>query len=259
MTRHDALAWQDVVPHQERVVNLRVKSHRMAGPNTLILTLAPVTPADALCQFMPGQYLEILPPKAGWLARAYSIGNAPRDDGSVELQIRRVMGGRLSEWLFESLHEGELVMARGPQGKFTLRSAPGTPLVFVAGGTGFAPIKALIEQQLALGLQADIRLIWGAGRREDLYELDILAAWAQHEARVHCTLAVDHGPLPDGLPAGILAVSGSVAQAISTSGVNLAGYDGYIAGPPAMMSSVVEALVFAGVDRERVRVDSFGL
>ncbi|MEX2647890.1 MAG: oxidoreductase, partial [Alphaproteobacteria bacterium] len=65
VARHDLLAWHDVVPHQERVVNLRVAGIGRLGPNTVILTLAPVGPVDALCQFMPGQYLEILPPEAG--------------------------------------------------------------------------------------------------------------------------------------------------------------------------------------------------
>jgi CDP-4-dehydro-6-deoxyglucose reductase len=259
VARRDTLAAQDAVPSHEKVVNLRVAKKTRAGSSTLILTLAPVTPSDTLCQFMPGQYLEILPPEAGWLARAYSIGNAPRDDGSVELQIRHVAGGRLSDWLFDTLGEGELVRARGPQGHFTLRSAPGTPLVFVAGGTGFAPIKAMIEQQLAMGPTAEIRLIWGAGTREDLYEMDILGAWAERGAKVHSTVALDHGPLPQGLAPGVLAVSGSLAQAIASSGAALAGFDGYVAGPPAMMASVMAALAQAGIDRERVRVDSFGL
>jgi CDP-4-dehydro-6-deoxyglucose reductase len=225
----------------------------------VILTLVPLTAADVLCQFMPGQYLELLPPEAGWLARAYSIGNAPRDDGSVELQIRHVAGGRLTEWLFAHLSEGDVVKARGPQGHFTLRSAPDTPLVFVAGGTGFAPIKAMIEQKMLSGLTSEARLFWGTGTREDLYELDVLGAWMQRDAKMHCTVAIDHGPLPDALPPGVGAVSGGIAQTITASGAKLVGYDAYVAGPPVMMSSVVEVLARKGVDRERVRVDSFGL
>ena len=259
VARHDQLAWHDVVPHQERVVNLRVAGIGRPGPNTVILTLAPVGPADALCQFMPGQYLEILPPEAGWLARAYSIGNAPREDGSVELQIRRVEGGRLTQWLFERLAQGAIVKARGPQGHFTFRSEPGTPLVFVAGGTGFAPIKAMIEQLLNLGTRAEIRLYWGVGRRDDLYELDLLGGWARRSPGFKSTIAVDHGPLPGALPNGVEAVAGNVAQVIASDGLRLAGYDAYIAGPPAMMSSVMDALTRSGVARDRIRVDSFGL
>jgi len=223
IAKHDQLAWHDAVPLQERIVNLTAAAIARPGPNTLILTLAPRTPTDALCQFMPGQYLEILPPDGGWLTRAYSIGNAPRDDGSVELQIRRVPQGRLSEWLFERLRPGEGLQARGPFGQFTLRSAPGTPLVFVAGGTGFAPIKAMIEQQLAFHPTWDLRLFWGAGAREDLYELDEIAAWTRRNFRLGATIAVDHGPLPEGLPAGIEAVSGSAGQAITVKALSLTG------------------------------------
>lgn len=259
IARRDQLAWHEVVPHEERVVNLVVAAIARPGPNTLIVTLSPRTSADALCQFMPGQYLEILPPEGGWLTRAYSIGNLPQDDGSVELQIRRVAKGRLSEWMFERLHERDVVQARGPFGQFTLRSPPGTPLVFVAGGTGLAPIKAMIEQQLSLDSAWDLRLFWGVGVREDLYELDVIAGWTRRNPRLRSTVAVDHGPLPEGLPANIEAVSGSAAQAIAVKALSFAGYDAYVAGPPAMIPSVVESLARKGVDRERIRVDSFGL
>jgi len=261
--RHDQLAWHDVVPHQERVVSLRVAAITHAGPGILILTLAPLTPADALCQFMPGQYLEVLPPEAGWLTRAYSIGNSPRDDGSVELQIRHVPGGRLTDWLFTHLNVGDVVRARGPHGTFTLRSEPDTPLVFVAGGTGFAPIKALIEQQLALGTRMVIELFWGVGQRDDLYELDVLGEWSRPRSpqapSVRTKIAIDRGPLPDPAPEGIEVMAGSIAEAIATRGPVLGGHDAYVAGPPAMMSQVLGALVGAGVGHDRIRVDSFGL
>ena len=259
IARKEVLAWHDVAPHPERMVNLKVAALERPGPDTLIVTLAPQTPADALCQFMPGQYLELLPPESGWLARAYSIGNAPREDGSVELQVRRVPGGRMSEWLFERLQTGGSVQARGPLGHFTLRSAPVTKLVFVAGGTGFAPVKAMIEQQLTLDPKRELRLFWGVGVREDIYETDVLAGWTRRDANLRIAIAVDHGPLPGGLPAGIVALSGVVAQAIAATSAKLAGYDGYVAGPPAMMPAVVEALAGQGVERERIRVDSFGL
>jgi len=259
ITRQDVLAWHDVVPHPERVVSLKVAALARPGTNTLIITLAPITPADALCQFMPGQYLELLPPQSGWLARAYSIGNAPREDGSVELQVRRVPDGRISEWLFDHLREGDTVQARGPLGHFTMRSEPGTPLLFIAGGTGLAPIKAMIEQQLVLDPQQDMQLFWGVSTHEDIYETDILAAWEQRDARLRIRIAVDHGPLPDKLPAGIEAILGSVVQAIAADNARLAGRDAYVAGPPAMIPAVVETLTQRGVDHDRIRVDSFGL
>ena len=258
MARRDQLAWHDVVPHPERVVSLRVARHERAAPEVLLLDLVPATAADALPQFIPGQYLEILPPEPGWLARAYSIGNAPRADGGIELQIRHVHGGRLSEWLFDRVAVGDILRARGPQGRFTLRSAPETPLVFVAGGTGFAPVKAMIEQRLGLGRAAPLALVWGAGRAEDFYELDILAAWAARHPSLRIVLATDRGPPPEGLPAGLAAVAGNAAAAIA-AGPSLEGHDAYVAGPPAMMQDVLAALEARGVARSRIHVDSFGV
>jgi len=257
IARREQLEWHDVVPHPERLVNLRVATTARPGPHTLIVTLTPQTPADALCQFMPGQYLEILPPEGAWLARAYSIGNAPRDDGSIELQIRRTASGRFTGWLFERLRVGDTVRARGPLGSFTLGSAPEAPLLFVAGGTGFAPIKAMIESQLAFDRQRDMLLFWGVGTLEDLYETEILAAWSKRDTRLRIRIAVDQGPLPTGLPQGIAVVSGGVAPAIA-SAESLAGRDAYVAGPPAMMPAVAAALAQGGIERDRIRIDSFG-
>jgi CDP-4-dehydro-6-deoxyglucose reductase len=259
VARHDDLAWSGAVPHADRIINLEVAAMMRPGPHTLLLTLRPSSPADALCQFMAGQYLELLPPQSGWLSRAYSIGNAPRDDGSVELQVRRVASGRMTEWLFDGLREGDIVHARGPQGRFTFRSEPGTPLAFIAGGTGFAPVKAMIEQQLTLDPQRNIVLFWGVSSAEDLYELDEIGGWAAQDANLHCILAVERGPLPVVLPPKIRADAGKLADVVAASGESLGGRDVYVAGPPAMIPAVLDALTKLGVQRERTLVDSFGV
>ncbi|MEX1253239.1 MAG: FAD-binding oxidoreductase [Dehalococcoidia bacterium] len=259
VARRDDLAWPGAVPHADRIINLKVAAMTRPGPHTLLLTLRPLSPADALCQFMAGQYLELLPPQSGWLSRAYSIGNASRDDGSVELQVRRVPGGRMTEWLFDRVQVGDVLHARGPQGHFTFRSEPGTPLAFAAGGTGFAPVKAMIEQQLGLDPQRDIVLFWGVGSAEDLYEVDEISAWAAHDANLHCILAIEHGAVPEALPTGIRPELGKLADAILTSAESLAGRDVYVAGPPVMMPAVLDALTRLGVQRARVLIDSFGV
>ena len=257
--RRDDLAWSGHMPHADRVVNLEVAAMARPSPDILLLTLRPLSAADALCQFMAGQYLELLPQQSDWLSRAYSIGNAPRDDGSVELQIRRVTGGRMTEWIFDRLQTGDIVQARGPQGNFTMRSEPGTPLVFVAGGTGFAPVKAMIEQELALDSSRNIVLFRGVGSDEDLYELDEVGAWAARDANLRCILAIEHGPVSATLSSRITAVAGNLADVLATSGESFAGRDAYVAGPPAMIPAVLSALRHRGVEQDRVRVDSFGV
>lgn len=259
IARKGDLAWRGAVPHADRVVRLEVAALERPGPDVLVLTLRPRSPADALCQFMPGQYLELLAPGASWLPRAYSIGNAPRDDGSVELQIRRVPGGRMTEWLFDELTVGDTVEARGPRGVFTMRSEPDTPLVFVAGGTGFAPIKAMIEQQLALSAQREMVLFWGAATLEGFYELDEIADWSRRDDGFSCVLAVERGPLPVVQGERIKAVHGWLTDAIRDATAVLAGRDAYVAGPPAMMPAVTAALRSLGVEHDRILVDSFGI
>jgi CDP-4-dehydro-6-deoxyglucose reductase len=260
IARKEDLAWRGVVPHADRVVRLEVAAMDRPAPDILLLTLRPRSPSDTLCQFMPGQYLELVAPGASWLPRAYSIGNAPRDDGSVELQVRRVAGGRMTEWLFDGIQTGDTVEARGPLGRFTMRSEPGTPLVFVAGSTGFAPIKAMIEQQLALDPQREMVLFWGAGAREGLYEIEQIAAWSRRDDRFSCILLVERGPLPEAPGDSRIEVgAGSLADAVSRATQDMSGRDAYVAGPPAMMPSVTAALRARGVDQQHVSVDSFGV
>jgi CDP-4-dehydro-6-deoxyglucose reductase len=258
IARNEALAWHGVVPHADRVVRLEVAAMARPDSDILLLTLRPRSPADALCQFMPGQYLELFAAGASWLPRAYSIGNAPRDDGSVELQIRRVEGGRMTEWLFDSLRVGEVVEARGPLGRFTMRSRPDVPLVFVAGGTGFAPLKAMIEQQLVLNPKREMLLFWGAATSEGFYELDLIAEWTRRDEKFSCVLTIERGPLIKATGERIEVVSGWLGDAVERGATPLTECDAYVAGPPAMMPSVFEALRRKGINQDRIFVDSFG-
>ncbi len=131
--------------------------------------------------------------------------------------------------------------------------------MFVAGSTGFAPIKAMIEQQLALDLRRDMILFWGAGTRDGLYEIDEVADWTRRDERFWCVLAVDRGELLDVDALRVRTVTGSLAAAIAETNTSLAGRDAYIAGPPAMMPAVTAALRTRGMDPQRITVDSFGL
>jgi CDP-4-dehydro-6-deoxyglucose reductase len=259
IARHDLLAWSDKLPHPDRLVELVVDDIQRPNPKTLLVRLAPKVKGECFCEYSPGQYAEVWVPDTPYLSRSYSIGNAPRADGSIDLQIRQVEGGRLSEWAFNRMKTGDSVRVRGPLGAFTMRSPLDRPLLFVAGGTGFAPIEALIEQQLRLDPQRDMVLIWGVGDARDFYALDALEEWDLSDKKLRILLAAQRGFETYTLPAGIATVTGSVIDALRTPGLALAGRDAYVAGPPSMMPSVVEALAQGGIDREHIRVDSFGL
>lgn len=257
--RREQLQVIDLLPHPDRVVELEVTGIVDATPTTRLVTLAPHRPEDCLCQFVPGQYLEVQVPDTEWLARAYSVGNAPRPDGSVELQIRRVEGGRLSGWVFDSARVGDVLIGRGPAGAFTMRSPVTRSLVFVAGGTGFAPVKALIEQQMQSHADRRMLLAWGVTDAVDFYELDVIGSWLERDPDLDCLLAAMSWPTDLTLPARATAMTGFVADAIDTSGVDLTGYDAYVAGPSASITTSASALVRRGIDSERIVVDSFGL
>jgi CDP-4-dehydro-6-deoxyglucose reductase len=258
IARRGDLAFTSQVPHPDRVVEVQVEEISRPTAHTLLVRLAPVTKGECFCEFSPGQYVEVSIPGSAYLTRSYSIANAPRADGGIELQIRRVEGGRLSEWAFGPMKEGDRVRVRGPLGAFTMRSPVDQPLLFVAGGTGFAPIEAMIEQQLELDAQRDMLLFWGAAELRDFYALDLIEGWNVRDDKMRIVLAAERGKGAFSIPAGIEVVEGTVADALRAGGASIAGRDAYVAGPPAMIRAVLEVLHGAGVPADRIHVDSFG-
>ncbi|MCA1759656.1 MAG: hypothetical protein LC658_07785, partial [Bacteroidales bacterium] len=258
IARKEQLEYKGNIPHPDRVMNMKVTAQKKINNKTLIITLTPLVKGDCFCQFMPGQYVEIIPPNGQWLPRAYSIGNAPQIGGAIELQIRLVETGRLSKWLFEELKEDDVLQVRGPRGNFTIKSLPEKSLVFVAGGTGFAPIKALIEQQIQQNSERIMELYWGVGSAEDVYETETLVYWKNTAPNFNCTLAIDHGDLPI-LPDGIAVFSGRLADVISKNSNGFQEADAYVAGPPVMMPGIMQILMDKSILPEFIHVDSFGL
>ncbi len=258
LARKEQLAFTDSIPHPDRVLNMKVTALKNIHNKTLLLTLAPVTKGDCFCQFIPGQYVEIIPPNGQWLPRAYSIGNAPQNGGAIELQIGLVENGRLSNWLFEELNQDDVLQVRGPRGNFTIKSLPEKSLVFVAGGTGFAPIKALIEQQIQMNSKRKMELYWGIGSAEDVYGIEQLILWKNKAPNFSCTLAINNDELPK-LPEGIQIVSGKLTNAISNERKQFKESDAYVAGSPAMMPEISKILMEQGIAPEDIHIDSFGL
>lgn len=259
LARAAELTFRNISPQADRMVHLVIDKIVAYGERIRVLTCRGVTlPEDCMCQFAAGDYLEIWVPGTKWLSRAYSIGNAPRADGSLEIQIHRVPGGRFSTWAFDEAKIGDVVTARGPVGHFRLRSALETPLLFVARGTGFAPIKAMIEQVLAINPLRDLVLFWGVTDTADFYQLDLLARWIASNPHFHCTLTartVQPGFVP---PPGAIFAEGTVYAALAKTTDRLTDRDGYMAGPTKTVQESLRALAALGVQREKILVDSYG-
>ena len=257
--RHDVLAAPSSIPHPDRIVMLTVAAIERPTPEVLQLTLAPVTPGECFCEFTPGQYIELWQPDSTHLSRAYSIANAPHGDGSIVLHIRRVDGGRFTTWAFDGMKVGDRLQARGPLGAFTMRSPASTPLLFIAGGTGLAPVLALIEQQARFDTQRDMVLLWGMRRSADFYAIDALRGLLAQAPGLRVRLVAEQ---PGDTATGserLAFEGGTVLDALARDPDVLTGRDLYIAGPPAMLRGLTQALNARGIDGRRMHIDSFGI
>ena len=210
----------------------------------LWLRLPAVEPFTWQC----GQYVDILLP--GEHRRSFSLANPPHDPALLELHVRRVPGGAFSEQVFTTLKEGSLLRIEGPLGQFIYR--PGErPLLLIGGGTGYAPLKAMIRQVLENEARRDATLFWGARTAADLYEDEWLRGLAATHARFRylSVLSEQAATAPH--------ESGLVHEAAVRRIAGLAGFDIYAAGPPAMIDAVRAALPLQGADPDRIRFDSF--
>lgn len=205
----------------------RVQKLELLAPDVMRIELK--LPASEPFRFRAGQYIDIVLADGG--RRSFSIANPPQDAGRLELHVRRIDGGRFTAHVFETMKERDILRFEGPLGSFWLREDSARPIVMVAGGTGFAPIKGIIEYAIAIGLRRPITLYWGARDRAGLY-LDALArSW--------------EGMLPDfryipvlsDPPAGEAwdGRRGLVHQAVLEDFADLSGHEAYVCGAPVMV------------------------
>lgn len=212
-------------------------------------------PANQNLQYRAGQYVEFLLPGAA--RRSYSMANAPHTLGSppaIELHIRHMPGGLFTDQVFSTLKERDILRLEGPFGSFFLREDGDKPMVLLASGTGFAPIKALVEQ---LRQQASTRpavLYWGARRPHDLYMHDwCLQAAAELPWLRYVPVVSD--ALPED---GWTGRSGFVHQAVMADCPDLGGHQVYACGAPLMVEAAERDLVqVCGLPADEFYADSF--
>lgn len=211
----------------------RVQKLARLAPDVMLVELK--LPASERLQFLAGQYIDILL-KDG-RRRAFSLANAPHDDNCLQLHVRHVPGGLFTEQVFTSLKERDILRLRGPHGSFFLREALGDeaekPIVMVAGGTGFAPIKAMVEYAIAEKTPRPIDIYWGGRRREDLYLLETAENWAKAHANIRFTPVLSDAP-PDQSWAGR---SGFVHLAAMVDFPDLSDHQVYVCGSPEMVAA----------------------
>jgi len=132
-------------------------------------------PANEKLVYLAGQFIEFLLKDGS--RRSFSMANAPHDAELLELHVRHVAGGQFTDHVFEKMKERDILRFEGPLGTFFMREESDKPIVFVASGTGFAPIKAVIEHALHKGIKRQMTLYWGGRRPKDLYMNELAMSW----------------------------------------------------------------------------------
>jgi CDP-4-dehydro-6-deoxyglucose reductase len=230
-----------------RQLTLRLIDKILLGHDVARLLLAPA-PGERLRR-LPGQYLDVLLDDGR--RRAFSIANAPHADEPIELHVRRVAGGGFTGDVFDRLGTGASLRVEGPLGTFVPREDSERPMLLMAGGTGFAPIKALIEHFLGLGTRRPMTLYWGAREAADLYLRALPERWARDVASFRFVPVLSDRGHADG------ARHGLVHEVLLEDHPDLSGHDVYMSGPPAMIDAGRRAFFDAGLPEERLYYDSF--
>ncbi|WP_415035521.1 CDP-6-deoxy-delta-3,4-glucoseen reductase [Azonexus sp.] len=207
----------------------RIEKLEKSAPDVLILQLR--LPANETLAFHAGQYIDILL-KDG-RKRSFSLANAPGAAELLELHIRHVPGGFFTEALFANAKVRDILRFSGPHGGFYVQNPERKPLILLAGGTGFAPIKAIVEHSLRTQESTPLYIYWGARRPIDLYQHALASQWAAEHAHIRY-IPVLSDALPEDAWNGR---SGFVHHAVLNDFPDLSGHQVYACGAPAMIDA----------------------
>jgi CDP-4-dehydro-6-deoxyglucose reductase/3-phenylpropionate/trans-cinnamate dioxygenase ferredoxin reductase subunit len=205
---------------------------RKAAPDVSVVDLR--LPIGVRTGFRAGQYLTVHLENGD--TRNFSMANPPKKSEEVQLHVRHIPGGLFSETLLPKLAKGDKIKMEFPFGQFALNESSDRPVIFIATGTGFAPFKSMIEDQLARGGKRQTKLYWGGRRREDLYLADLAQAWAARYPWFSFTPVLSR-PDPDWA-----GRTGHVHRVVQEDHADINGWDVYACGNPAMVSAARAAL-----------------
>ena len=207
----------------------RVQKIERLADDVIVLELK--LPANERLQFLPGQYLEFLLRDGS--RRSFSMANAPHDDAVLQLHVRHVAGGQFTDHVFGKMKERDILRFEGPHGTFFLREDSAKPIVFVASGTGFAPIKSILEAAFAKGIARPMVLYWGGRRPKDLYLNALPEQWANAHANFRYVPVISDA-LPEDAWQGR---TGFVHRAVMEDLPDLSAHQVYACGVPVMVDA----------------------
>ncbi len=230
------------------VKTLPCRIERMERLSHDVMQLFLKLPANERLQFLPGQYIDFLL-KDG-KRRSFSLANAPEEDALLELHVRHVAGGEFTEHVFNTMQVKDIMRINGPLGSFFLRESD-KPAIFLATGTGFAPIKSILNHAFHHEADRPLVLYWGARTLQDMYMAELAGQWQQ----IHGNFTF----IPVLSQAGTdwPGRTGYVQDAVLADFANLAGYQVYACGAPAMVDAARKACLGHGLPEDEFFSDAF--
>jgi CDP-4-dehydro-6-deoxyglucose reductase, E3 len=216
---------------QIQIKKLPCRVQKIERPSHDVAALTLSLPANERLQFLAGQYIEII--LRDGKRRAYSMANSPEDDAHIELHVRRMASGAFTEYVFTKMKEKDILRFEGPLGTFFLREDSDKPMVLVASGTGFAPIKSLVQHAFHTSITRDMVLYWGGRRPADLYMHQLCLDWQRDHANFSY-IPVISDALPEDNWQGR---TGFVHRAVLEDFPDLSGYQVYACGAPIVVES----------------------
>jgi CDP-4-dehydro-6-deoxyglucose reductase len=238
---------ETVADIEVRTLPCRVAEKTRLNHDVMCLRLK--LPEGQRMQFLAGQYLEFI--LADGRRRAFSIASAPHDDALIELHVRQVPGGEFTDYIFDELQEKAILRVQGPLGSFVLREGSARPMLFIGGGTGFAPVKGLLEHAFHLGLQRPMTLYWGVRSERDLYLPDLPRRWADEHPNFRYVPVLSE---PD---ADWTGRRGFVHEAVLEDHPDISDYDVYVSGPPVMVEASRATFEARGLSMDHIFSDAF--
>jgi CDP-4-dehydro-6-deoxyglucose reductase len=232
-----------------RILPARVERKQQLSHDVMALFLK--LPSNERLQFMAGQYIEFLL-KDG-KRRAFSLANAPHEDSLLELHLRLIPGGVFTEYVFNEMPDKAILRIEGPFGSFYYRDNSEKPMIMVAGGTGFAPIKGIIEHMLHNNIKREVTLYWGAKAGADLYMPELPQAWVKQYPHIKFIPVLSDAVAEDNWQGR----TGLVHQAVLDDIADLSAYEVYCCGAPAMVEVAHVSFQQAGLPEDAFYSDAF--
>lgn len=232
-----------------KIFPVRVESLEKLTHDVMLMKLK--LPSTDKLQFVAGQYLEFLL-KDG-KRRAFSIASPSHESSLLEIHLRLIPGGEFTKYVFQEMKEKSILRVEGPFGNFFLRENSLKPMIFVAGGTGFAPIKGMIEESITKGMQRPIKLYRGARVLEDLYMDEICQRWVDEFLHIKYIPVLSE---PDKKDAWQGRVS-LVHEAVLEDYANFKDYQLYCCGAPQMVEVAHQTFIAQGLPEDEFYSDAF--